>query len=102
MNYHQVSQSSRLVRKLWPLSTSLLALSLLLLPVARAADSGGGSITGMVTSSRTHNALKGATVTIPSINRTVITDDSGSFILQNLPPGPLEVVMSYSGFTEER
>src|SRR5205823_4606161 len=46
--------------------------------------------------------LEGATVTVPSLRRTVIADQAGTFILQNLPPGPLEVVMSYSGFTEER
>jgi iron complex outermembrane recepter protein len=68
--------------------------------VLRAAD--GGSITGSVTSSKTRNALQGATVTVPSLNRTELTDSAGAFAMPNLPAGQVEVIISYSGFEEER
>ena len=68
----------------------------------RAADAATGNITGSVTSAGTKNALQGATVTIPSLNRTELTDSTGSFIFQGVPSGAQEIVINYSGFTEAR
>jgi iron complex outermembrane receptor protein len=67
------------------------------------AQSGGtGSVAGSVASADTRNALQGATVSIPALNRTEFTDNSGSFLLQNLPAGTIEVVVSYTGFNDEK
>ncbi len=88
--------SSRLLR----LATSLIA------GLALAAGSlyaqATGSIAGSVTSTDTRNALQGALIAVPSLNRTDFTDSSGSFLLQGLPAGPVELVISYNGFSEER
>jgi TonB-dependent receptor len=101
MNYHSAARhgsahSVRLLR----FATSLLAFLATLLP-AYAAES-TGSIAGAVTSSSTRNALQGATVTVPTLNRAEFTDSSGAFLLPNLPVGPVEVVISYTGFADER
>ncbi len=91
-------RSLRLLRA----ATSLLAaLTLALLP-ARAADPGTGTITGSVTSTGTHNALQGAVVAIPSLNRTTLTDEAGHFLIQNVPAGVVDVAVTYAGFEEAR
>src|SRR5688572_2919062 len=63
---------------------------------------GTGSLTGSVTSEATRNALQGAIVTIPSLNRTVLTDESGRFLLADVPAGMVELVVSYAGFNDTR
>ncbi len=87
---------SRLLR----VATSLFAALALVSLSARAADT--GTLTGAVTSSSTHNALQGALVSIPSLNRTVLTDEAGQFSIADVPAGALDVVVSYTGFDEAR
>ena len=74
----------------------------LCLESARAQTTGTGSIVGAVVSAETRNALQGALVSIPSLNRNEFTDATGRFLLQNLPTGPIEIVVGYSGFEEQR
>ncbi|MEY2878270.1 MAG: hypothetical protein RLZZ15_650 [Verrucomicrobiota bacterium] len=85
------------VSRLLRLSAGLLFTLAL---AARAADT--GSIAGSVTSAGTHNALQGATVTIPSLNRAEFTNSAGEFSFKNLPAGAVDLVVSYSGFTESK
>jgi iron complex outermembrane recepter protein len=99
--YSAAFRSSALPARLLRLATSLL-VCFALVGLAAAADAGTGSIAGAVTSSQTHNALQGAVITIPRINRTVLTDEAGRFLVQNVPAGIAEVVVSYSGFNEAR
>ena len=81
-------------------ATSLFAA--LALGVGALHAQASGSISGSVTSSATRNALQGATVTIPSLNRTVLTDEAGHFLIQGVPPGVVDVVIGYSGFQDAR
>jgi len=68
-----------------------------------AADvSATGNITGSISSAGSKNALQGATVNIPALNRTEFTDNAGAFIFQGLPTGVQELVINYTGFTEAR
>src|ERR1043166_5256905 len=98
MNYLRAAlHGSALPVRLLRFATSLFASLALSATIARAADSGSGSIAGSITSASTHNALQGATVAIPALNRTEFADSAGSFLLQNLPPGPVELVISYAG-----
>src|SRR5262249_3119851 len=60
------------------------------------------SISGAVSSSKTGNMLQGATIEIPGLNRQAVSDSGGRFTLAGLPAGPLEVVVSYPGFKDER
>jgi TonB-dependent receptor len=102
MNYSFSLRSPAFIRLL-SLATSLAVIFTVAgMSSARAADAGTGSISGTVTSTSTHNALQGATVSIPALNRTELTDSSGSFLLQNVPAGPVEVVVSYVGFGDQR
>ena len=67
-----------------------------------AADAVPGSITGSVSSISTKNALQQATVSIPGLNRTELTDSAGQFSFANIPAGVQELVVTYSGFTDLR
>src|SRR3954470_5624642 len=100
MNYLSAAVSSALRVRLLRFATSLFACLALFGPALCAADAGSGSISGSVTSTATHNALQGAVVSIPKLNRSVFTDESGRFLIQGLPGGPQEVVVSYTGFSD--
>src|SRR4051812_28195839 len=102
MNYLSAARSGfALPSRLLRLATSLFAC-LVAFGAAAHAQSAGGSITGSVTSSQTHNALQGATVSVPSLNRVVFTDEAGRFVVPNVPGGMVEVVVSYTGFSDAR
>lgn len=99
MNYSNASNGSRPSVRLLRFATSLF---LLLASAVCAWAQGSGSISGSVTSADTRRALQGAVVTIPNLNRSVLTDEAGRFLISDVPPGAAEVVVSYSGFTETR
>lgn len=101
MNYTSASRCFAVSLRLLLLATSLFVL-LAFVSAASAADASRGAVTGSITSSQTRNALQGALVTVPSLNQTTFTDNAGSFTLQNVPPGPVDVVISYAGFAEEK
>ena len=97
MNRHpRIASALRLLRLSASLLVSLTACGL----TAFAADT--GTVTGSVTSTGTRNALQGALVSIPALNRSVLTDESGQFTLINVPTGTAELVVSYSGFEDSR
>lgn len=79
-------------------------MSLFLAAVAgvSAFAQGTGSVSGTITSAATRNALQGAVVSIPSLNRSELTDNAGAFTISGLPAGSLDVVISYAGFEETR
>src|SRR5687767_15963781 len=101
MNYlSAVSRGSALPVRLLRFATSLFAL--IAAAVGSVVAQGTGSLTGSVTSDATRNALQGAVVTIPSLNRTVLTDESGRFLLADVPAGMVELLVSYAGFNDTR
>ena len=61
-----------------------------------------GNITGSIYSIASKNALQGATVSIPALNRTELTDNAGTYNFQGVPVGAQELVVNYSGFTDAR
>ena len=65
-----------------------------------AADP-GGTIIGNVSSADTRNMLQGATVQVPQLNRRAVTDNTGRFVLRDLPAGPVTLVIGYTGFADE-
>ena len=65
---------------------------------AGAATPTAGSLSGSVISTATRNALQGALVSIPRLNRSELTDSAGVFMVSNLPVGPVELVVTYEGF----
>ena len=48
------------------------------------------------------NALAGATVTIDSLNRTVVADSSGLAIFTNVPKGSFYITVTFIGFEEQK
>jgi len=74
---------------------ALCAFFLILLAPAFAADA--GIVTGAVSNTATGNMLAGAHVTIPALNLTTLTDDTGRYVFNNLPAGEDEIGVSYIG-----
>ncbi len=64
--------------------------------MVRAADV-AGSITGNVSNAATGNMLEGARVTVPQLGLSAFTDNTGRFILTNVPVGTHEIVVNYIG-----
>src|SRR5688500_13122445 len=54
-------------------------------------------LTGTVTNAATGRALEGARVTLQGSDRQTLTDRQGSYRLENLPPGPAVLEVSYTG-----
>jgi|CXWL01.1.fsa_nt_gi TonB-dependent receptor len=90
-------QPARLLRT----TTSLFAVLLALSPLTHAAEPAvpKGQISGTVTSKSTGNALQGARVHVSSLDKSTLTDNTGRFVLYDVPAGSVEVVVSYEGFT---
>jgi TonB-dependent receptor len=78
----------------------LSVAAVLLAPVTRAADT--GTVSGSVSNAATRNLLEGATVAIPSLNRSILTDSTGRYVLTGLPAGAHELVVSYIGLDTNR
>jgi iron complex outermembrane receptor protein len=71
------------------------ALALLWLPLARAAEP--ASVTGSVSNTATGNLLEGARIEVPALGAVALTDNTGRFVLPNLPAGTHELVVTYIG-----
>jgi TonB-dependent receptor len=95
-----MSNLNRTLSGSWRKAMGLLAAStaLVLAPAALSA----GKISGTVSSKGTGNNLQGALVSIPSLNRSVVTDNAGRFTIHDVPAGETEMVVSYSGFTDAK
>ncbi len=80
------------VRRLLPLA--LLGAATL----ARAA----GVLSGNVSNTATGNMLEGARVEIPALGLTAMTDNTGRYVLPNVPAGTHQVVVTYIGLDAYR
>jgi len=67
-----------------------------------AATTVTGTLTGVVNNVATGNFLAGAKIEIPALRLTTLTDDTGGFVLPNLPVGAHEVVATYLGLDTAR
>lgn len=70
-------------------------------PAAAASGAQPGTIIGTVISADTRSMLQGALVSLPSGAQT-FTDSAGRFILIDVPGGPTELKVTYTGFDEQR
>ena len=70
------------------------------LPLVRAAES--GIITGAVSNAQTGNMLEGAKIEVPKLGVTALADNTGRFVVSNVPPGTYEIVVSYLGLDPAR
>jgi len=60
------------------------------------------SITGTVSNAGTSALLEGALIELPGVNRTTLTDATGAYAVNDLPPGEYELVVSYAGLDPQR
>ncbi|HEY1107704.1 MAG TPA: carboxypeptidase-like regulatory domain-containing protein, partial [Opitutaceae bacterium] len=78
------------------------ALPLYVHAAETAASASTGVVTGTVINKNTGNGLIGARVEIPSLNLTALVDDTGRYLINNVPAGTHEVVVSYVGLDPQR
>ncbi|WP_414660349.1 TonB-dependent receptor [Horticoccus sp. 23ND18S-11] len=90
----------RSLRRFIPALAAAWALVLLAAPPAVAAEV--GVVTGAVSNTATGNLLEGARVAVPQLGLTTLTDDTGRFVLANVPVGSHELVVSYIGLDTVR
>lgn len=67
-----------------------------------SATASGGIVTGIVTNKTTGNGLEGALVSLPQLGLTTFVDHTGRFVLNNVPAGTYDVVVSYTGLDENK
>jgi hypothetical protein len=80
----------------------MLSVSLVALPARGAAlqkPSRSSSIVGRVLSDSAERPLNGATLSIPSLRLSVVTDSLGRFRLDGIVPGRHVVAVMHAGFT---
>lgn len=65
-----------------------------------AADT--GTVSGSVSNTATGNLLPGARVEITGLGRTALVDDTGRYVLTDVPAGTHEIVASYIGLDSLR
>ncbi len=61
-----------------------------------------GVLTGVVNNTATNNLLEGAKVEIPQLSLVAFTDNTGRYVLTNVPAGAHELVVSYIGLDSMR
>lgn len=71
-----------------------------LAPVVRAAEA--ATISGSINNSGTGNLLEGAKVEIVALGLSVLADNTGRYVLANVPAGTHELVASYIGLDPVR
>ena len=82
-------------------SSSSNVSSPLLVAASTTSPSETGTLRGTIRNPEGH-VLRGAAVRVPSLNRSVSTDDRGEFRLDRLPSGEHELVVTYLGYGELR
>ncbi len=80
------------------LPAALLTFLILCVPLSiPAADAGSGGISGSVSNAGTRNLLEGATVELPQLGLSALTDNTGRFTLVGVPAGTYEITAAYTG-----
>ena len=83
--------------------TAVLALFLFLLgAIAPTVFAATGSIAGNVSNAGTRNLLEGARIELPALRLSVLTDETGRFVLDDVPAGAHELVVTYLGLDAQK
>jgi TonB-dependent receptor len=69
---------------------------------AQAQPAAAGAVSGTISNAATRNLLEGARIEVPALGRSVLTDNTGRFVLTGLRTGELELVVSYLGLDPQR
>ena len=92
----QSVKARRFARAILLATVSTGAFATLAAP-AIAQEEAAGRIEGRIVDAERGNNLRGATVSIPSLNVQTTTDSEGAFVLRRVPAGTYEVRISYVG-----
>ena len=83
--------------------TSVLALFWFLLgAIAPTVFAATGSIAGNVSNAGTGNLLEGARIALPVLRLDTLTDETGRFVLADVPAGAHELVVTYLGLDTQK
>ena len=83
--------------------TSVLALFWFLLgAIAPTVFAATGSIAGNVSNAGTGNLLEGARITLPALRLDTLSDETGRFVLDAVPAGAHEIVVTYLGLDTQK
>ncbi len=61
-----------------------------------------GTIVGKITDSQTKQPVRGANIVLAGLNRGAISDDAGYFQINNLPPAPYTIEVSFMGYIGQK
>jgi hypothetical protein len=63
-----------------------------------AAQAAGGGVVGTVTDAASGAPISGAVVALPDLDRTVVSDGRGRYVVRDVPAGPQHVSVRRIGF----
>jgi iron complex outermembrane recepter protein len=87
----------------FPIPSALVRIAFLVAAFGVSAFTGrAATVSGTVSNTATGKLLEGAIVEIPSLARSAMTDNTGRFVLSDVPPGRHELVASYTGLDRGR
>ncbi len=84
------------------LPARLTLLAFVLSCLAAHAPALAATLSGRVSNLGTGDLLEGARVSVPALGLSVLTDNTGSFVLPALPAGTHEIVVTYTGLDSAR
>lgn len=78
------------------------ALSLVAPLLAQSPSAAPGRIAGQINNADTRNFIQGVVLDLLELNRQTLTDTTGRFAFEGVPPGAYTVVATYVGVGEQR
>src|SRR5687768_1242775 len=79
-----------------------VALIFASLPTAGAAADSTGNVSGRVKNAASERYLNSAQLSVVGTDIVALTDETGTYQLTGVPPGPQTIVVRYSGLDEQR
>jgi hypothetical protein len=90
-----------MIRELnWSTAIRLLSVVLLCNLWATGASAQGVMLEGIVTDEQTGEAILGAVVTIPELQKGAETDETGKYVLRDIPLGIYTLRVTYTGYAD--
>lgn len=86
--------------RLWGKFLPLLAAAALFGATQPAAAQSTGTITGTVADATSGQPLESAQIFVPSLNQGTLTNNSGRFVMLNVPAGTYEIQVQLIGYAE--
>jgi iron complex outermembrane receptor protein len=90
------------MKSLRPLLAILAGWLALTAPLAAQSSAATGSLSGYVNNAGTGNLLEGARLELPALGLFALTDNSGRYLLADVPAGTHELVATYLGLDPAR